>query len=251
MNYGNLNMDGSHLQQPNRLPKPPSHNDGAPEWSDGPSSAVQTIDLSWALDTPWTELRAGHTRDQEGYPLTALVTSLIEESRRGGRIVSATTLAQLLRGTGPNEGREWKACQPITFRKSGIKSDITWWLSIKRADLHDPSATSFVSARLKSTRDPRGPLRCLTLRFRWSAEEMCPTSGLVNLKILVRPKDYGAIFKAIEKDDIVEVQRMISAGETTVFEEDWSGSRPVAVSKTEFPLHSPLIHVGVGKTGQC
>lgn len=55
-----------------------------------------SMDLSWAFDTPLSELLNGHPNDQHGLPLRALAEGLVELANDKGITISNHTLFQHL-----------------------------------------------------------------------------------------------------------------------------------------------------------
>jgi hypothetical protein len=199
----------------------------ASERSESTIKTPQAVDLSWSLHTSWKELLAGHSRDEKGYPLRALVTGLLKEPQNRDFDIPAFTLSELLLELCPVEKGGDKFS--IGFETDAIGRETRWSLFVLATPLDDSLGTLLVSVCLESADNLEG-LHCrLETRLRWVREKYDRTNGFVSFRVLRKPDD-DAFLKAVRHNDIVAAQRTLKSRETAVFHRDWLGNRPIAVS---------------------
>ena len=189
---------------------------------------VETTDLSWAFETPWQDLLSGHESDPEGRPLAALVTALKEEAHEKGLPFSAGTLIAVLRAESTKD--EHESHQHSRVLEDGVPRTIEWDVFIKRKIIS--KSTLLVWVQVQRTSQSSEQDFWLNLRLRICSGNRYYREGLAEFRVTHGPRSSGALFKAIREDNVDELERLLSAGEATVFSLDEDSTYPLEVSRT-------------------
>ncbi|KAH6613894.1 hypothetical protein C7974DRAFT_66417 [Boeremia exigua] len=195
--------------------------------SSEPKCRVETVDMSWAFDTPLQELLEGHRNDQQGHPLGTLTAYLKKEALEQGRVVSARTLAELLQ-----VGSKGKDCVRETYslsKKSSKSLGAPWDVSIERKSLRNYTQLVWAYAEAEFSTDK---LRTwIELRLRIASGNRYYREGSAKFRVVYGPDYCADLFsRAIAQNNIVEIQRILSNGEATVFSLDEHLQYPISIS---------------------
>ncbi|KAF3010932.1 hypothetical protein E8E13_010149 [Curvularia kusanoi] len=213
----------------------------APESRTGPSLkapsgplGLMTVDLMWALDTPWHELVNGHQADPPGFPLGVLATVLCDEAAKVGIFLDpGFTLTDVLREV---LAKEWRIFRPNMRFAKGVEGQIAEWhvmvrsrtinnfpvaigLSVRRPWLSEQTSTrekSYVSIFFRLARSNRLSEDCTAIYRTWEGN-----------------MSSQPIFDAVlsDKDDSVKVTEV-----ERILNEDAAAVLYLKHTSLEFPL---------------